>query len=131
MKDFLELYKAINVFGNNRKSEAVGIPLNEGQVCLMFVNGQWHRGTVEKTEGDGFPLCVLLDQNVFQNIAVSNIIPMPNAFKLPPPTVEFCKIDNFENETVKQIASETIKAGKLVAVKGMKRDEDCIIVTIA
>lgn len=130
VKDFRELYKAINVFGNSLKSKTSGLPKHEDQVCLVFVNNQWHRGIKEKTDGDGFPQFLLYDQYCYQKVSVNNIVPMPRAFMLPPPVIEICRIKDYENEKVK-LAKETINAGEMTVVKEIEEVDGAVVLTIA
>ena len=91
MKDLRELYRSINVYGNNQKSAEAGIPNRDNELCLVFCNNQWHRAVVLNTEGDGKPECLLIDLWSKQKIDVTNIIPMPLAFKFPPILNEPCE----------------------------------------
>jgi len=91
MKDFLELYRSINFYANNRKSTDKGVPPRTNELCLAFVNNQWHRAIVVKAEGDGFPLCMLVDLWNAQKVDFNHIIPMPKAFELPPLLSDQCK----------------------------------------
>lgn len=91
MRDFRELYKGINAYAKKQKSDDYGIPGRENQMCLAYSNNLWHRAIVLKAEGDGKPKVMLVDLWNIQKIKCENIIPMPKAFKYPPPLSALCK----------------------------------------
>lgn len=119
LRDFLELYKMINVYGNKRSSREYGVPFQVKQMCLAFFNGQWHRACVLQTNGDAKPECLLLDILQVQKVKITQIIPMPKIFVYPPPMVEICKLDGVDenpDESVKSILSDLIQVYKLIEV---------------
>lgn len=90
MKDFRQLYKSINAYGQKRVVKGSGITYGDKQICLAFSNQQWHRAVVLKTRGDGRPECLLIDLHSIQFVDAQNIIPIPKCFIRPAPVVEDC-----------------------------------------
>jgi Tudor domain len=119
LRDFLVIYKSINVYGNRVKSKDAGIPLSKDEMCLAYVNDRWHRAIVEQTFGDAKPLCCLIDLLKLTKVKISNIIPIPDVFKRPPPFVELCKVDGFgqdSSDEMKATVSRIIRENHLLHV---------------
>lgn len=118
VKDFLELYKAINIYGNKNSTFRTGIPEFDYIICLAFCNKQWHRAVISKTFGDGKPECMLIDLCCIQRVSVNDIIPMPKTFKDPPPLAQICQIEGCELKAkdVKKFVTDFIEEGKMVFV---------------
>jgi Tudor domain len=114
LRDFLELYKMINVYGSKRSSCEFGIPRENGKMCLAFANGQWHRACVSNTIGDGKPECLLLDIMKIQKVKITNIIPMPTIFNPLPIMVEICKIYGVDKDS--ESLKNLVQVNKLIEV---------------
>lgn len=125
-KDFIQLYKAINVYARNRKLDESGLPRRD-IIFLALCNGQWHRAVKSKSNGDGYPVCLLIDLLSHQRISVNDIIPMPTVFAHPPPLVEMCKIDGYCEET-----AALIEENKLIFVGEITSDEndECVLLNL-
>lgn len=101
MKTFREIYRAINDYANNRKSEESGIPHNSDGMCLVKCNEQWHRAVYTKSSGDGKPLCSLIDLEIQQKIPVCNIIPIPKGLSDLPLMTELYKVEGIDASSSK------------------------------
>lgn len=114
-KDFVQLYKAINVYARNRGSTDYGLPQKRGVIFLAFCNDQWHRAVVTESAGDGAPLCSLVDLYSEQKIKVKNIIPMPAVFCEPPVLTQICKIEGFEDKEELEGVVDSLENSWIVA----------------
>ncbi|CRK99552.1 CLUMA_CG012869, isoform A [Clunio marinus] len=126
MKDFIELYRSINVYGNRCKKIETGIPQEKDRVFLSFVNNQWHRSVVKKSVGDGRPLCTLIDLCNDQKIRVRNMIPMPEVFKYPPILSDIFKIEGFNelSDEMKQMIEDKTREGQTIIVDVLNGEND-------
>ncbi|CAO1401769.1 unnamed protein product [Diamesa serratosioi] len=90
MKDFVEIYKAVN----NYAEKTIDQPYNPGtgELCLAFSNNQWHRGILLESKGDGTPVVLLHDLNCFVEVPVEKIRKMPRQLKNPLPMTHLCRI---------------------------------------
>lgn len=113
LKDFIELYKAINSYGENFKGMA-GLPGKDQSVCLARCNGQWHRACVKEATGTGKPIMRLIDVYSNQRINVNDVIPMPEIFGMPPVMSELCKVEGYED--IKKTSPNLIEEGKMITV---------------
>lgn len=131
MKDFRQLYRAINAYGNKHRLGENGIPHDLETVVLAFYNNQWHRAVVVKTTGDGFPWCLLIDLENIQKIRVKDLIPMPRIFANPPPLVRLCRIEGFNKDSssaVKTVFGDIVKENQMLKVDKIFEDDDDNIV---
>lgn len=133
LKDFFEIYKSINVYGNKISSMEASIPANENEICLAFCNGQWHRAVVTKTSGNGKPECMLIDLWSSHLIDIENIKPMPEIFKDPLPLAHIYHVEGYDNNTddkYKKFASEIIQEGKMVFLDEVLEQQDNAVIRI-
>ncbi|CAO1401771.1 unnamed protein product [Diamesa tonsa] len=90
LKDFFEIYKAVNDYAEKTSD----IPYNPGteELCLAFSNNQWHRGVLMESKGDGSPIVLLHDLNCFVEVPVEKIRKMPPQLTNPQPMTHLCRI---------------------------------------
>jgi Tudor domain len=101
LKDFMELYKAINHYGNNYKAET-GLSSSEHGVCLVRCNEQWHRAYLRHASGTGKPYFDLLDIYSLQKVSVKDVIPIPEMFAICPVMSELCKIKGTPSDHIEE-----------------------------
>lgn len=95
VKDFYQLQKALNEFGETLDPENYGLAqLND--MSIMKIKDQWYRGVVKSQFGDGYPLCFLLDISEQCKIPVESIFPLPKVFALNPIYCDFYMIDKYQ-----------------------------------
>lgn len=129
LKDLRELYRAINVYGSNQKSEEYGLPLHSEAVFLAFCNNQWHRAILAENVGDGYPSCLLIDLGCNQKINVKKMIPMPRVFAELPPFVRICRIAGFDknSEDIKTAIGDIVIENEILTVDEIFEDEEGIV----
>lgn len=122
VKDFFEMYRAINFYANNRRSEDYGIPRENDEICLARVNGIWHRAVISKTRGDGKPTVLLFDLFSEQQVPIREIIPMPKVFASTSMMMEVCRIEGLiaRNESFSSVVQEN----QLLTVNEIKSDRE-------
>lgn len=113
IKDFIEMHKDFNDFGNNYRGET-GLPMKEFGLCLAKVHEQWYRAITSKSKGDGRPMMVLIDLNSKQRVRVKDIIPLPMTFVDYPLMSEVCRVLNFES--IKKTSPGLIEESKVITV---------------
>lgn len=131
LKDFRELYRAINVYGCKQTNrEEYGFARDPSWIFLAFCNEQWHRAVLLEQRGDGYPECLLIDLMSLQKISVKDMIPMPRVFASPPPLVRIGQIEGF-NEDVKahvgELFKEIIKENEFITVDEIFEDDVIIL----
>lgn len=122
VKDFFEMYKAINFYANNRRSQDYGIPRDNDEICLTRVNGIWHRAVISKTRGDGKPTVLLIDLFSEQQVPIRDIIPMPKVFASPSMMMEVCRIEGLSARN--DSFSSVVQVNQLLTVNEIKSDRD-------
>ncbi|KAG5680745.1 hypothetical protein PVAND_010234 [Polypedilum vanderplanki] len=97
LKDFYELYKALNAYGNKIDIKSYGLMQLE-ETNLVKYNNQWHRAIVREKCGDGKPLCYFIDLQFQDNVNVENIFKLPKVFAETPVYTVACKIKYYDPE---------------------------------
>lgn len=120
VKDFHELYRAINFYANNRTADEYGLPKEQGEVCLALVNEIWHRAIVLKSSGDGKPIIQLIDLFSDQHVSITKLIPMPVVFMYPGLMAEMCRIEGLTRRS--EEFSDSVKENELLQVDEVKAD---------
>jgi hypothetical protein len=120
VKNFVEMQKEINAFGNSYKG-STGAPNTQFGVGLAKVNRQWYRASVFKCCGDGRPLMQLIDILSFQKVKVKDMIPLPAPFRLYPLMSELCYVDGLEELMEK--SPELLEEMKVVEVDEVSWDK--------
>lgn len=113
VKDFIELYKTINAYGNSYKGKT-GLATRETDICLVHCNGQWHRASLYRSFGNGRPGFCLIDIFSYQEISVDSVIPMPKIFGKPLSMSELCKVQGYEE--IKKNSPNLIEESKMIEV---------------
>lgn len=94
MKNFYELYKTINAYGNQYKTKWIGSRSNNGQTCLVKYNEQFHRGILLETKYDGRPDFLLIDLMKIVQVPVKDIFELPEVLEKPEAFCYFAKVND-------------------------------------
>lgn len=125
LKDFYEFYKSLNAYGRTVDPNTYGI-LNEENLCLAKLNGQWHRVFVTKCKGDGQPECVLVDLQHMALIDIKNIFPLPQIFSEAPFLSEIFKVHGYSsrNENEKQLWKKLLAENNFITTDNIDFSND-------
>lgn len=124
LKDFLEMYKTINAYGDSYKGET-GLPTREQDICLVHCNGQWHRAYLCESFGNGRPGFCLIDIFSYQEISVNHVIPMPKIFENPLAMGELCKVKGYAE--IKKNSPNLIEELKMIEVDEIKIEKNKLV----